>query len=140
MLYMLDTDSVSYLIRGTCPALDARVARAKPDELCMSVVTRGELLFGLELTPGAHRLAQLVDRFLQHVRSLPWDDGCASAFATVAAGLHRSGTPIGSMDAMIAGHAISLEAVLVTNNTRHFSRIPALRIENWATGSPAKRK
>ncbi len=100
----------------------------------------GELLFGLELTPGAHRLAQLVDRFLQHVRSLPWDDGCAGAFATVAAGLHRSGTPIGSMDAMIAGHAIATDAVLVTNNTRHFSRIPALRIENWATGSPSKRK
>jgi tRNA(fMet)-specific endonuclease VapC len=68
---MLDTDSVSYLIRGNCPALDAHVARARPDDLCISAVTRGELLFGLELTPGAHRLAQLVDRFLQHVRSLP---------------------------------------------------------------------
>jgi tRNA(fMet)-specific endonuclease VapC len=44
------------------------------------------------------------------------------------------------MDAMIAGHAIATDAVLVTNNTRHFSRIPALRIENWATGSPAKKK
>ena len=138
MLYMLDTDSVSDLIRGTCPALDARVARARPDDLCISAVTRGELLFGLELKPGAHRLAQLVDRFLQHVRSLPWDDGCAGRFAIVAAALHRSGTPIGSMDAMIAGHAIALDAVLVTNNTRHFSRIPDLRIENWATGAPAR--
>jgi tRNA(fMet)-specific endonuclease VapC len=76
-------------------------------------------------------LAQLVDRFLQHVRSLPWDDGCAGRFAIVAAALHRSGMPIGSMDAMIAGHALALDAVLVTNNTRHFSRVPGLRIENW---------
>jgi tRNA(fMet)-specific endonuclease VapC len=131
-LYMLDTDTVSYLIRGTSPVLDARVARARPDELCISAITRGELLYGLKLKSGAHRLAKLVDQLLVRMQSLPWDDGCATHFASIAADLHKAGTPIGSMDALIAGHAMSVGAILVTNNARHFSRVTALQVENWS--------
>lgn len=131
-LYMLDTDTVSYLVRGKTPALDARVAAVSPKHLCISAVTRGELLYGLELKGGAHRLVQLVDQFLLRVQCLPWDDAAATHFASIAAGLHRSGTPIGSMDAMIAGHALATGAVLVTNNVRHFSRVDGLTVENWS--------
>ena len=130
--YMLDTDTVSYLVRGKTPALDARVAAVSPKHLCISAVTRGELLYGLELKGGAHRLVQLVDQFLLRVQCLPWDDAAATHFASIAAGLHRSGTPIGSMDAMIAGHALATGAVLVTNNVRHFSRVDGLTVENWS--------
>jgi tRNA(fMet)-specific endonuclease VapC len=133
-LYMLDTDTVSYLVRGKTPALDARIALVAPEQVCISAVTRGELLYGLKLKQGAHRLAQVIDQLLSRVRCLPWDEAAATHFASVAADLHKAGTPIGSMDAMIAGHALAAGAVLVTNNGRHFARVPGLKIENWARG------
>ena len=132
-LYMLDTDTVSYLVKGKTPALDTRVAAVVPKHLCISSVTRGELLYGLQLKDGAHRLAQLIDQFLLRVQCLPWDEAAATHFASVAAALHKAGTQIGSMDAMIAGHAMATGAVLVTNNARHFSRVTGLTVENWCS-------
>lgn len=131
-LYMLDTDTVSYLVRGKSSALDAHVTAVLPKHLCISAVTRGELLYGLGLKDGAHRLAPLVDQFLLRVQCLPWDEAAATHFASIAADLHKAGTPIGSMDAMIAGHAMATGAVLVTNNARHFSRVAGLTVENWS--------
>ncbi len=128
---MLDTDTVSYLVRGKSPALDKRVSKTPPEDLCISAVTRGELLYGLHLKQGAHRLGKVIEQFLMRVQCLPWDEHAATHFATVAAQLHASGTPIGSMDAMIAGHAIAKKAILVTNNVRHFERVIGLRVENW---------
>jgi tRNA(fMet)-specific endonuclease VapC len=130
-LYMLATDTASYLLRGHVPALDARVAAVAPKRLCISAVTRGELLFGLKLKEGAHRRAQLLDQLFIRVPCLPWDEDAATHFAAVAADLHKAGTPIGSMDTMIAGHALATGAVLITNNDRHFSRVAGLRWENW---------
>ena len=131
-LYMLDTDTVSYLVRGKTPTLDAHVASVPKKQLCISAVTRGELLYGLRLKDGAHRLAQLIDQFLLRVQCLPWDEAAATHFASIAADLHKAGTQIGSMDAMIAGHAMATGAVLVTNNARHFSRVAGLTVENWS--------
>ena len=131
-LYMLDTDTVSYLIRGTSPILDARVAATRSDSLCISAVTRGELLYGLKLEEGAHQLARLIDQVLIRLQCLPWDETCATHFASIAANLHKAGAHIGTMDAMIAGHALAVDAVLVTNNSRHFSRVATLKIENWS--------
>jgi tRNA(fMet)-specific endonuclease VapC len=65
------------------------------------------------------------------VQCLPWDEGAATQFAAIAAQLHKAGTPIGSMDAMIAGHAMATGAILVSNNGRHFSRVNGLTVENW---------
>jgi tRNA(fMet)-specific endonuclease VapC len=130
-LYMLDTDTVSQFVRGGAPALDARVVSVARKDLCISAVTRAELLFGLRLKPGAVRLAQLIEQFFQRVQSLPWDDAAAHHYAAIAADLHRTGTPIGGMDTMIAGHASALGAVLVSVNTRHFTRVTELRVENW---------
>lgn len=130
-LYMLDTDTVGHFVRGRTPALDARIAAAVPKQLCISAVTRGELLHGLNLKDGGHRLARLVDEFLQRVRCLPWDEAAATCFAAIAADLRRAGTPIGRMDAMIAGHAAALGAVLVADDGGHFSRVSRLPVENW---------
>lgn len=129
--YMLDTDIATYLIRGQKPVLDERIAGMVAEELCISAVTRGELLYGIKLTDGAHRLSRLVDQFLERVRCLSWDADAATHFASAAAELHRAGTPIGQMDTMIAGHALALGSVLVTNNERHFSRVTGLKFENW---------
>jgi tRNA(fMet)-specific endonuclease VapC len=129
--YMLDTDIATYVIRGKMPALDERIASVATRELCISAVTRGELLYGIKLKVGSHRLSRLVDQFLERVSCLPWDAAAATHFAIAAAELHRAGTQIGSMDMMIAGHAIALGSVLVTNNERHFSRVTGLKVENW---------
>lgn len=131
-LYMLDTDTVSNLIRGRTPKLDARIAAVPPKQLCVSAVTRGELLYGLMLKEGAHRLARLVDAVLIRVQCLSWDEAAATHFASIAASLHKAGAPIGSMDAMIAGHASAIGAVMVTHNVRHFTRVAGLKVEDWS--------
>jgi predicted nucleic acid-binding protein len=237
-LYMLHTDIATGLIQGGSSALDRRVARATPRELCISAVTRGELLCGLSrqmlrkkkgreskpetpprkeiveetgdapvgsgndsdldavivaqplvspidqtmgslrktthtelaaltpheakvlrmrfgidigtehtlenvqrqfdvtrerirLTEQAALLSRVLDQFLTRIPCLPWDAEAATHFARIAVDLHRSGSPIGSMDTMIAGHAIAVGAVLVTSNERHFARVTGLKIENW---------
>jgi len=132
-LYMLDTDTSSYLLKGTNPELDKRIAQFPPAEICISAVTRGELLFGLRRKRDvAPRLTQLVESFLSAVRCVAWDDQAADSFGVIAAALERSGTPIGAMDTMIASHAMAVDATLVTNNTRHFARVVGLKVDNWA--------
>ena len=128
---MLDTDIASYLIKGKAPSIDGRLSLMAPEQVCISVITRAELLYGIRLKPGAQRLAMLVDQFLTRIHSFPWDDGAADHFATIAATLTRAGTPVGRLDAMIAGHAMAVGAILVTNNARHFSRVTDLVVEDW---------
>ena len=128
---MLDTDICSYVIRGGHRTLDVRIARAEPASLCISVVTRAELLYGVEHKGRPPALAALVGGFLQEVDSLPWDDDAARHYAEVRAGLERAGTPIGNLDLMIAAHARAQQMVLVTNNDRRFRNVPDLKRENW---------
>jgi tRNA(fMet)-specific endonuclease VapC len=145
-LYMLHTDIAADLIHGNSPTLDSRIASALPQELCISAVTRGELLCGLSLQwlrmkhAGADRsrpseeaqpLSRVVDQFLTRVPCLPWDAAAAGHFAMVAVALHHAGTPIGNIDTMIAGHAIAVGAVLVTNREYRFVRVAGLKLENW---------
>jgi predicted nucleic acid-binding protein len=227
-LFMLHTDIAADLIQGKSPALDRRIASTVPQGLCISAVTRGELLCGLSqqtlqknreskpeeksprpkaspidqttveslrkithaalaaLTPSeakvlrkrfgidmsadltlekvgklfdvtrdrirlqeqafrpaiakdsdaspTHFSSRVLDQFLTRVRCLPWDEMAATHFASIAVELHRSGIPVGSMDTMIAGHAIAVGAVLVTSNERRFARVPGLNVENWTRG------
>jgi tRNA(fMet)-specific endonuclease VapC len=134
-MYMLNTDTASYAIRGTSSLLDQRLHATRPKDLCISVITRSELLFGVALNPQAHTLARVVDQFLAVVPSLPWDDTAAASYARSSAQLQRSGKPIGTMDALIAAHALAVDAVLVTHNTRHFSQVQGLKLEDWYIGN-----
>ena len=129
---MLDTDTASYVIRGGRPRLDARIAAVPMGDVCISVITRAELLYGLRRRPGAERLARLVGAFLSRVRAVGWDEAAADRFASVAADLDLAGRRIGPFDTMIAAHALAIGATLVTNNTAHFSRVSGLAIENWS--------
>jgi tRNA(fMet)-specific endonuclease VapC len=135
-LYMLHTDIAVGLIHGKSPVLDSRIATTSPHELCISAVTRGELLCALSRTrvrstDRTDPLSRVVDQFLTRVSCLPWDVAAASHFAMIAVELHHSGTPIGSMDTMIAGHAIAVGAVLVTNQKGRFVRVAGLKLEDW---------
>jgi tRNA(fMet)-specific endonuclease VapC len=135
VLFLLDTDTASFIIKGRSPAVTARLAAIPPDQVCVSAVTQAELLYGLMRLPPAHRLQTAVRQFLRLVRVLAWDGEAADAYARIRHQLTIEGRPIGEMDMMIAAHARSLGAVLVTNNTRHFERVAeALDIVNWSDG------
>jgi len=136
MLFLLDTDTCSYAIRGASAALDARLAAAHADSLAISAITRAELMFGLEKRGNPRALTRLVREFLDHVAVMPWDSAVADQFAQLRARLERDGTPIGVFDTMIAAQALTLGAILVTNNSKHFQRVPALKVENWTEESP----
>lgn len=127
---MLDTDTVSFAMRGVGDVKRAIVARA-PNALCMSAITLAELRYGADHRR-SRKIHGVIDAFAASVAVVPFDEAAASRFGAVAAAFVREGTPIGEYDALIAAHAISLGVTLVTNNTKHFGRVHGLRIENWA--------
>ncbi|GHU16863.1 ribonuclease VapC2 [Betaproteobacteria bacterium] len=132
MLYMLDTDTVSYLIKGKSLAVKHRLEALPPSCICISVMTHAELRYGLKRLPADHRLHLVVRQFLKIVRTLPWDVEASDWYADIRHQLTRTGQHIGEMDMMIAAHALSVAAVLVSNNLRHYERIAApLILENW---------
>ena len=103
-----------------------------PAQVCISAITRAELQYGLKRLPPDHKLHLRVRHFLKIVRVLAWDAEAADFYAEIRHGLKTAGEPIGEMDMMIAARSLSLPAVLVTNNMRHFSRLRApLLLENW---------
>jgi tRNA(fMet)-specific endonuclease VapC len=132
MLYMLDTDTSSYVIRGGYSPVEQHLAATRQTDRCISAMTRAELLYGLKGRPESHYLQTTVRRFLEVTRALAWDADAADFHAEIRYQLRVAGTPIGEMDTLIAAHALAADAVLVTNNTRHFDRIKLpLMLENW---------
>jgi tRNA(fMet)-specific endonuclease VapC len=127
--YILDTDVVSYAIRGH-GRVAQKLLETAPSQVCMSTISYAELMFGCEKN-GSKRLRELVSTFVSHVEVLAFDSAAAVAFGKIANTLAKSGIPIGHFDALIAGHAMSLDYTLVTNNIRHFARVPDLKLENW---------
>ena len=129
---MLDTDMASYVIKGRSPEVASRLAEIPPSMVCVSVMTRAELMYGLKRLPEGHRLQLGVRQFLRLVRVLAWDSDAADYYAEIRYQLVASGQPIGELDMMIAAHSLSVGATLVTNNTRHYARITApLTVVNW---------
>jgi tRNA(fMet)-specific endonuclease VapC len=128
--FMLDTDTVSFALRGQ-GAVGSRLLDHRPSEVSISSITLAELRYGADLRR-SRRLHTLIDTFVASIAVAPFEDEAADRFGSVAAALRHAGTPIGSLDTLIAAHALALGATLVTNNTRHFERVPGLRTENWA--------
>ena len=129
-LYMLDTNAASEALRGD-PAFDAGLQAHPSGQWCISAVTCSEIRYGVARRPQAVRLHRLVDEFLRIVPILPWDAKAANRHGELRADLKGRGTPIGDFDEMIAAHALALGAVVITDNTRHFARVPGLVLENW---------
>ena len=133
MLHMLDTDTTSYLIKGKSPTAEIKLAALAPSMICISVMTRAELLYGLKRLAADHHLHLAVRQFLKIVRILPWDVDACDWYADIRHQLVSTGQPIRELDMMIAAHSLSAGAVLVTYNTRYYERIEApLILENWA--------
>jgi tRNA(fMet)-specific endonuclease VapC len=132
MRYMLDTDTASYIIQGGYGVVEQHLRATSPTDLCISAMTRAELLYGLKTLSPRHHLHNAVQRFLRVTAMLTWDAEAADFHAEIKFQLKSAGTPIGDMDMLIAAHAIAADAVLVTNNTRHFKRIKLpLMMANW---------
>jgi tRNA(fMet)-specific endonuclease VapC len=131
--YMLDTDTLSYVVREKPDGVKAWMMALSPSALCVSVVTRAEMVYGLQGLPPNHRVQHVVRELLKIVPVLPWDVEASNWYADIRHQLSTAKKLIGELDMMIAAHAISQDAVLVTNNFRHYQRIKApLMLENWA--------
>src|SRR5690349_2401855 len=119
---MLDTDISSYIIKRRPASLLDRFHR-HADLLCVSAMTAAELRFGAEKA-GRAQLTDLVEAYLERLAVLDWTANVCAHYARVRAAVERAGKPIGNMDLLIASHALSLRATLVTNNLKHFSMVP----------------
>lgn len=136
MRYLLDTNIVSYFLRAASPALNQRILDSTPDELAISIISAGELRYGLSRLPPSRRAAQLahqLDGLLTAVAVQALPPEAAQHYGTARSQLEAAGTPIGGNDLWIAAHALSQDLTLVTNNTREFERVPGLKLENWVT-------
>jgi tRNA(fMet)-specific endonuclease VapC len=129
--YMLDTDTCSYIIREHPESVLQRFRRLAMAQLCMSVVTYAELVYGVERSSSRRVNRPIIEDFVRHLDVLDWDSGAADQYGLLRTKLESAGTPIGAMDMMIAAHAKSIKAVLVTNNQKHFSKVTGLKIDNW---------
>ncbi len=134
-LFMLDTDTCSYIIRQRPKAVLQAMEQHSQlgDELVISSITYAELRWGAARSGNPRKHNRLITELCQRLHEIsPWDADAADQFAQLKTHLARSGTPIGGNDTMIAAHALSLGARLVSNNIRHFSLVPRLKLENWA--------
>ncbi len=130
-MYVLDTDTCSYLMKRTHPALIARVKRFAPNELKVSVVTVFELEYGARRSARCDEIKRVIGAFLDNVEVLELTTGAATQAGVIRADLAAQGALIGAYDLLIAGHVRWLGGVLVTNNVRELSRVDGLRVENW---------
>jgi tRNA(fMet)-specific endonuclease VapC len=134
-MYILDTDICSYLMKRSQPALIERVKAFAPRDLKISVITLFELEYGIQRSDRRDVLRRVVRAFLENVELLDWSESAAREAGAVRAELAAAGSPIGAYDLQIAGHARSLDATLVTNNVREFSRVSGLQLEDWMSGA-----
>jgi tRNA(fMet)-specific endonuclease VapC len=133
--YMLDTDTCSYIMKRSNDAVLKRIRKIPVHEVCISVITKSELLYGVELSPKRQQDETALTSFLGYVEVLDFPDRASAHYAAIRADLKKQGTMIGANDLFIAAHARCLGLTLVTNNSREFRRVRNLAIENWATGA-----
>ena len=131
MKYMLDTNICIYAIKKKPESVLERLHKELNNGLCISAITLAELQFGVEKSQYPERNTAALGQFLVALNVLPFGDIAAAEYGRLCAYLQRKGTPIGTMDMLIAAHAKTAGLTLVTNNTREFERVPDLVLENW---------
>ncbi len=132
MKYLLDTNTVSYALRGAGQVGEAIRAR-RPSELAVSAITVAELRYGA-CKRGSKKLHDLIGDFFSAVNEVPFDSRAAACYGEITAALEARGEPIGMADTLIAGHALALGLILVTHNLRHFERVARLELIDWFEG------
>ena len=132
MMYMLDTNICIYAIKNKPEHVLESLKSNIHHGLCISAITLAELQHGVGKCAQPEKNTTALLQFLSILSVIPFDDLAAVEYGKVCAFLQRQGTPIGTMDMLIAAHARSEDLILVTNNVREFERVPELKIENWA--------
>ena len=133
MTYMLDTNICIYAVKKKPESVLNRLRDNMEKGLCISSITLAELQYGVCKSAQPERNAAALMQFLAILDVIPFDDRAATEYGTLCAYLQKRGTPIGTMDMLIAAHARALSLTVVTNNMREFERVPELKLENWAT-------
>jgi tRNA(fMet)-specific endonuclease VapC len=130
-LYMLDTNTASYIIKGEPVVVREHLLEVPMASVCISSITQAELLRGVAKKPEAKRLPIAVKEFLIRVEIMPWDSDAAEAYAQLRTSCESEGTPLGTMDMLIAAHSIAVGAILVTNEQTFFRIKHYLSLEDW---------
>ncbi len=131
MKYMLDTNICIYAIKHKPDIVIKKFLSHDPEEICISAITYAELMHGVEKSMAVEKNRVAMSLFLSPITILQFDERAAEEYGRIKAELEKKGTPIGPMDTLIAGHARSSGLILVTNNTREFSRVTGLAVEDW---------
>ena len=132
MKLLLDTNICIYIIKQQPAAVLKRFLEYQVGDIGISFITLSELRHGVAKSTHREKNAKALDEFIIPLEVLSYDESAARAYGDIRATLEKAGTPIGSMDMLIAAHAVSLGIPLVTNNTREFLRVPSLKIIDWA--------
>jgi len=132
MKFMLDTNICIFLIKNKHEKIIRHMRRLDIGDIGISAITHAELQFGVAKSRSRQRNRLALDQFVAPLVIAPFDESAAEAYGTIRANLEKSGKPIGSLDTLIGAHALSLNVVLVTNNTREFRRIKNLKVVDWS--------
>ena len=130
-LYMLDTNTASYIIKGEPAVVREHLLEVPMASVCISSITQAELLRGVAKKPEAKHLPIAVKEFLIRVEIMPWDSDAAEAYAQLRTSCQSEGTPLGTMDMLIAAHSVAVGAILVTNDQAFFRVKHHLSLEDW---------
>jgi tRNA(fMet)-specific endonuclease VapC len=133
MIYMLDTETISLMVRKN-PAVIKNLIKHEDDEICISAISYAELCNGLE-KKGSLKLFSEVNTIMAKFSIISFDDSQSELYGKIRTGLEKTGSCLGDMDMLIASAALSQNAILVSHNTKHFSKIKGLKTEDWT--SPA---
>ena len=131
--YMLDTNICIYIIKQKPKNVIERFRQAQVSEIGVSSTTLSELEYGVMKSAKSEQNKLALIQFIAPIEISAYDDVAAQHYGVIRAHLERQGTPIGSLDMLIAAHALSQNSVLITNNESEFKRVSNLKIENWAT-------
>ena len=131
MKYLLDTNTCIRYLNGRSPAVFKRLNETSEAEICVCSVVKFELRYGALRSDNIEKSLAEQSTFLDRFVSLPFDDNAHIYAARIRADLARAGTPIGPNDVLIAAIALTNDLTLITHNTREFSRIVDLKIEDW---------
>jgi tRNA(fMet)-specific endonuclease VapC len=133
-MILLDTNICIYIINAKPPRVLERFREYRHGDIGLCSVVAAELAFGVAKSQSV-RNRQALEMFLAPLTILPFDEAAIWAYGDLRADLERRGTPIGSLDTMIAAHALSQRAMLITNNIREFSKVPGLQLDNWVAAT-----
>lgn len=131
MRYMLDTDTCIYIIKNKPNEVIERFKKYDIEEICISSITYSELMYGVRKSQQSVKNYISLILFVNNIEIMDYDSKAGECYGDIKTELEIKGTPIGSLDTLIAAHAKSLGYTIITNNTKEYKRINGLKVENW---------